>query len=82
MNNQDGVTIMVTTNFGTFPVDFTVVKSFGNHTYVLLAQDRIVVAQQKSNTDWIFSTPVDLLSLIPIERVYYKQVNPCIICQG
>lgn len=76
MNKGDMVTIMVTTDFGKVPVAFTILADRGNYTYLLMAQDRIVIGQKKVDSSWILSQSIDLLSFPPIGGIYYKQVNP------
>ena len=68
---NETICLDVATTFGTIPVTFTIIAILPNYHYALVAQDRIVVGQQKSNGTWVLSDSVDLHSIKPIEGVYH-----------
>ena len=69
------VKINVKTNYGFIEVEFIIVKELDNYSFVLFAQDRICVGQQKINGSWILSESIDCLNLTPIEGVFHGQVT-------
>lgn len=76
MNFGDKVNIAVQTMFGLVPVEFTVVDVLPNSHYALIAQNRLVVGQQKAGNDvWILSQSIDLLNTKPITGIEYKALN-------
>ena len=70
---HDTVVIDVNTTFGTICVMFSIAAILPNYHYALLAQDRILVGQQKAGGSWTLSDSIDLHSLIPIEGVYHYE---------
>ena len=73
----DEITLEVKTTFGVAVITFEIVLIRPNHHYLLYAQDRIVLGQEKAGGEqWILSDPIDLFGIQTISGIYHKAVKP------
>ena len=68
MKTFDKVQIAVKTAYGEINVDFTIIAVLSNHTYGLIAQDKVVVGQHRVDNSWLLSEPIDLLDQYVLEN--------------
>ncbi len=61
----EAVDVEVKTTFGILKIRFTVIDILPNYHYALIAQNKIVVGQEKCDGSWVLSDPIDLLCIKP-----------------
>jgi len=76
MKTFDKVQIAVKTAYGEINVDFTIIAVLSNHTYGLVAQDKVVVGHHRVGNQWVLSEHVDLLDLKEniVQDVFHRGV--------
>jgi hypothetical protein len=73
----DKITLEVKTTFGIAVITFEVILIRPNHCYLLYAQDRIILGQEKAGGEqWVLSSPIDLFGIQTISDIYHKAVKP------
>jgi hypothetical protein len=53
----------IPTQFGIIPVDFTILAVYPCDRALMIAQDRVVMAERKTIHEWSISDPIDLLDI-------------------
>jgi len=74
MEIGEEVTIKVEVIYGEMNVAFKVIGQLSSGSYLLLAQDRLVLGVSLIHNNWCLSKPIDLLGIPILYKETFKQI--------